>query len=62
MERRLAAIMAADMSGYSRMMERDEDGVIARQKSHRRDVFDPTIERCHGRIIKTVNSRAIVTP
>ena len=34
MERRLAAILAADMYGYSRLMEADEDGVIARQKSH----------------------------
>ena len=59
-ERRLAAIMAGDMSGYSRLMEADEDGVIARQKSHRRELIDPTIERHRGRIIKTTGDGLLV--
>ena len=37
MERRLAAILAADMAGYSRLMEHDEEGVIERQNLHRRE-------------------------
>ena len=53
MERRLAAVMAADMVGYSRLMETDEEGVIARQKGHRKELIDPEISRCRGRIVKT---------
>jgi class 3 adenylate cyclase/alpha-beta hydrolase superfamily lysophospholipase len=53
MERRLAAILSADMAGFSRLMERDEDGVLRRQKSHRREAFDPEIETRGGRIVKT---------
>ena len=40
MERRLAAILAADMVGYSRLMEADERGTIARQKAHRAELID----------------------
>ena len=53
MERRLAAILAADMVGYSRLMESDEDNVLSRQKSHRRELIDPEIAKCRGRIVKT---------
>lgn len=53
MQRRLAAILAADMAGYSRLMENDEDGVISRQKAHRNSLIDPTIEKCNGHIVKT---------
>lgn len=53
MERRLAAVMAADMVGYSRLMESDEEGILARQKSHRKELIDPEISRCRGRIVKT---------
>ncbi len=53
MERRLAAIFSADMACYSRLMERDEDAVIHRQKSHRRELIDPEIARRGGRIVKT---------
>jgi len=42
-DRRLAAIFAADMVGYSRLMEADEEGVIARQKKYRKDLIDPKI-------------------
>ena len=40
-ERKLAAILAADMFGYSRLMEADEAGTIARQKTHRKELIDP---------------------
>ncbi len=53
MERRLAAVFVADMVGYSRLMESDEDDVLARQKAHRRQVIDPEISRHRGRIVKT---------
>ncbi len=53
MERRLAAILAADMVGYSRLMEADEVGVISRQKVHRSELIDPTIASNRGRIVKT---------
>jgi class 3 adenylate cyclase/pimeloyl-ACP methyl ester carboxylesterase len=53
MERRLAAILVADMAGYSRLMEHDELGVLERQKAHRRELIDPEIARRGGRIIKT---------
>ena len=54
MERRLAAIPAIDVVGYSRLMEADEDAVISRQKAHRRELIDPEFERNRGRIVKTM--------
>ena len=53
MERRLAAVLAADMVGFSRLMEIDEDRVLSRQKLHRRELIDPQIDRFRGRIVKT---------
>ena len=53
MERRLAAIMAADMAGYSRLMEHDESAIIARQKAHLHELIDPEIGRYRGHIVKT---------
>jgi class 3 adenylate cyclase/pimeloyl-ACP methyl ester carboxylesterase len=53
MERRLAAILVADMAGYSRLMEQDEEGVLERQKRHRRELIDPEIARRGGHIVKT---------
>ena len=46
-DRRLVAILAADMVGYSRLMEADETGTIARQKAHRAELVDPEIAT-HG--------------
>ena len=60
MERRLAAILAADMAGYSRLMEVDEDGVISRQKTHRRELIDLEIERNRGHIVKTTGDGLLV--
>ncbi len=53
MERRLAAILSADMAGYSRLMEKDEVGVLIRHKAHRREAIDPEIASRGGRIVKT---------
>ncbi len=52
MERRLAAIFALDMVGYSRLMEGDEAGTLARQKTYRTDLIDPSIANHHGRVVK----------
>ena len=52
MERHLAAILAADVVGYSTLMERDEAGTFARLKAGRKQLFEPEIERHHGRIFK----------
>jgi formylglycine-generating enzyme required for sulfatase activity/class 3 adenylate cyclase len=51
--RRLAAIVAADISGYSRLMAMDEEGTHARVKRHRRELIDPTIIEHHGRLVKS---------
>ncbi len=59
-ERRLAAILAADMVGYSRLMEADERGTIARQKAYRKELIDPTIAAHNGRIVKTTGDGLLV--
>jgi adenylate cyclase len=51
-ERRLAAILAADVVGYSRLMGADEPGTFARIRAHRKELFEPEIARHHGRIFK----------
>src|ERR1700730_11954729 len=52
-ERRLAAILAADVAGYSRLMGADEEGTLDRLKAHRRQLIDPKISEHRGRIVKT---------
>jgi len=59
-ERRLAAILAADVVGYSRLMEVDETGTLARLKTHRLELIDPAIEKNKGRIIKTTGDGMLV--
>jgi formylglycine-generating enzyme required for sulfatase activity/class 3 adenylate cyclase len=51
--RRLAAILAGDIAGYSRLMQLDEDGTYARVKRIERDLIEPTIAEHHGRLVKT---------
>jgi hypothetical protein len=51
--RRLAAILAADMVGFSSLMGRDEEGTLGRIKSLRREVIEPKVKEHHGRIFKT---------
>ena len=53
MERRLAAIFAADVAGYSRLVGADEEGTLARLRAHRRELIDPKIAEHQGRIVKT---------
>jgi len=52
MERKLAAILAADVVGYSAHMERDEAGTFERLRAGRKELFEPEIEKRHGRIFK----------
>ncbi len=59
-ERRLAAVLAADMVGFSRLMEADETGTLARLKTHRIELIDPAIAESHGRIIKTTGDGMLV--
>jgi adenylate cyclase len=59
-ERRLAAVLAADMVGYSRLMEVDETGTLARLKTHRLELIDPAIAKNRGRIIKTTGDGMLV--
>ena len=59
-ERRLAAILAADVAGYSRLMGADEEGTLAQLKVHRREVIDPKIGEHKGRIVKTTGDGLLV--
>jgi adenylate cyclase len=60
MERRLAAILLTDMVGYSQLIGLDEEGTIARQKSHRDGIIDPKIAAHGGRIVKTTGDGVLV--
>jgi adenylate cyclase len=59
-ERRLTAIVAADVAGYSRLMGADEEGTLAQLKAHRRDLVDPKIGEHRGRIVKTTGDGMLV--
>jgi adenylate cyclase len=59
-QRRLAAVLAADVVGYSRLMEVDEAGTLARLKTVRLELIDPAITKCKGRIIKTTGDGMLV--
>ena len=59
-ERRLAAILAADVAGYSRLMGVDEVGTLAALKAHRREIVDPAIAAHNGRIVKTTGDGMLV--
>jgi adenylate cyclase len=59
-QRRLAAVLAADVVGYSRLMEVDEAGTLARLKTVRLELIDPAIAKCKGRIIKTTGDGMLV--
>jgi adenylate cyclase len=52
-DRRLAAILAADIAGYSRLMGADEEGTLRQLKAHRKELVDPKITENRGRIVKT---------
>jgi adenylate cyclase len=58
--RRLAAILAADVAGYSRLMGEDEEGTLERLKALRREILDPKIAEHRGRIVKTTGDGMLV--
>ena len=58
-QRRLAAIIAADVVGYSRLMGRDESGTLARLREHRKQRFEPIVDRFGGRIVKLTGDGAL---
>src|SRR5438128_5431678 len=59
-ERRLAAILCADVVGYSRLMGADEEKTLAALKSHRRELIDPLIDQHRGRIFKTTGDGMLI--
>jgi adenylate cyclase len=59
-ERRLAAILAADVAGYSRLMGADEEDTLARLKAHRRELIDPKINEHRGRVVKTTGDGILI--
>ena len=58
MERKLATILAADVVGYSALMERDEAGTFERLRAGRKELFEPEIARHHGHILQIDGRRA----
>jgi adenylate cyclase len=58
--RKLAAILAADVVGYSRLMASDEEGTLAALKRHRQTVFEPAVATHQGRIVKLIGDGALV--
>jgi len=59
-ERRLSAILAADVAGYSRLMGADEEGTLAALKAIRRELVDPRIAEHRGRIVKTTGDGLLI--
>ena len=59
-ERRLAAIMAGDIVGYSRLMGIDEEGTLRQLKAHRKELIDPKITEHRGRVVKTTGDGMLV--
>src|ERR1700681_2009994 len=59
-ERRLAAVLAADVAGYSRLMGVDEEGTLARLKAVRKTLVDPALAAHRGRIVKTTGDGMLV--
>ena len=58
--RRLAAILAADVAGYSRLISADEGGTLERLRALRRELLDPKIAEHHGRLVKTTGDELLV--
>src|SRR5882757_4002855 len=59
-QRKLAAILAADVVGYSRLMGRDESGTLARLREHRKERLEPALARYGGRLVKLMGDGALV--
>ena len=58
-DRRLAAVLVADVAGYSRLVERDERGIVARLRDHRTELVMPLLAEHHGRIVKLTGDGAV---
>jgi adenylate cyclase len=58
--RKLAAILAADVAGYSRLAAADEERTLARLRALRSDLFDPTIALHHGRVVKRTGDGVLI--
>src|SRR5512143_4011906 len=59
-QRRLAAILAADVVGYTRLMERDEAGTLAALKARRSEVLQPAVAKYRGRVVKLMGDGVLV--
>ena len=59
-ERRLAAVLAADAAGYSRLMGADEEGTLAQFNAHRRECLEPTVAEHNGRIVKRTGDEILI--
>src|SRR5215469_15807704 len=59
-KRKLAAILAADIAGYSKLMGADEAGTLARLKEYRRELIDPKNKQYHGRVVKTTGDGILI--
>src|SRR5262245_8415954 len=59
-ERRLAAILAGDVAGYSRLMGADEEGTLSRLNAHRREFLEPKIAEYRGRIVKRIGDGVLI--
>ncbi|MEX2648282.1 MAG: adenylate/guanylate cyclase domain-containing protein [Alphaproteobacteria bacterium] len=59
-QRRLAAIVSADVAGYSRLMEADESGTLAALKRHREELIDPKVRRYGGRVVGTAGDSLLI--
>src|SRR5215469_530402 len=59
-QRRLAAILAADVVGYSRMMQADEAGTLAALKTRRTEILQPLVSKHHGRVVKVMGDGVLV--
>src|SRR5208283_3777881 len=59
-ERRLAAILAADVAGYSRLMGADEEGTLSALQAYRREILDPKIAAHRGRVVKTTGDGFLI--
>src|SRR6266481_8005242 len=59
-QRKLPAIVAADIVGYSRLMGRDESGTLARMRKNRSEHLDPVLAKCGGRLVKLTGDGALV--
>jgi adenylate cyclase len=60
MERRLAAILAADVVGYSRLIREDEASTLTALKAHREDLIEPKLAQYHGRIVKLMGDGLLI--